>query len=100
MNEVAQREKLFRLLSANPEVRHIVNRALQVEEEGRARNEYYLGWEWHEIPVAAQKLRVLVEEQVIKVAYRSRSATMYLVEDPDTARDALAAVGDETQEVE
>lgn len=65
MNEVAQREKLFRLLSANPEVRQIVARALEVEKQGRAKHDYYLGWEWHEIPVPAQRLRVLVEEGVI-----------------------------------
>jgi hypothetical protein len=95
MNEVAQREKLFRLLSANPEVRQIVARALEVEEEGRAKHDYYLGWEWHEIPVPAQRLRVLVEEGVIKVSYHSRSSTMYQVEDPEMARQALAAIGEE-----
>ena len=98
MNEMAQREKLFRLLSANPEVRHVVARALEVEEEGRAKNEYYLGWEWHEIPVPAQKLRVLVEEGIIKVAYRSRSATMYLVENQELAREALTQAGEDTAE--
>jgi Holliday junction DNA helicase RuvB len=100
VSEVAQREKLFRLLSANPEVRRIVARALEVEQEGRAKHDYYLGWEWHEIPVPAQKLRVLVEERVIKVSYHSRSSTMYQVEDPEQAKEALAAIGDETQEVE
>src|SRR3972149_1246586 len=100
MNEVEQREKLFRLLSANPEVRQVVRRALEVEQEGRAKNGYYLGWEWHEIPLPAQKLRVLVEEGVIKVAYRSRSATMYLVEDPEGARQALDAIGEEGLDLE
>ena len=98
MNEVTQREKLFRLLSANPEVSHVVARALEVEEEGRAKNQYYLGWEWHEIPVPAQKLRVLVEEGIIKVAYRSRSATMYLVENRELAREVLTQVGEDAAE--
>lgn len=97
MNEVAQREKLFRLLSANPEVRQVVRRALEVEQEGRAKNQYYLGWEWHEIPLPAQKLRVLVEEGIIKVAYHSRSSTTYQVQDSEVVQEALAAVGEEGQ---
>ena len=100
MNEVAQREKMYRLLSANPGVRNIIARALEVEEKGRANNRYYLGWEWHEIPVPAQKLRILVEEELIKVAYHSRSSTAYLVKDPELAREALAAIGGEEEQPE
>ena len=100
MDATAQKDRLFRFLSANPEGRQIVARALEAEEEGKAKHDYYLGWEWHEIPVPAQKLRVLVEEGVIKVSYRSRSSTMYQVEDPELARQALAAIGDGNDTVE
>ncbi len=94
MSDIAQRTKLLRLLSANPEVRQVVARALEAEEHGRARNAYYLGWEWHDIPVAAQKLRILVEEGVIKVSYNSRAGKMYVLRDPEVVRQALAAIGD------
>jgi len=90
---VAQREKLFRLLSVNPEIRDIVARALEVEEKGKD-NQYYLGWTWHEIPISTQKLRVLVEEGVVKVNYQSNSTTTYVVQDPEMARQALDAIGD------
>ena len=52
-----QREKLYRLLAANPEIRDIVARALEVEEK---ENQYHLEWAWHEIPISTQKLRALV----------------------------------------
>ena len=94
MNQVTKREKLYRLLASNPEVRQLVARALEVEDAGRAKNQYYLGWAWHEIPVPTQKLKVLVEEGIIKVAYQSRSATEYLVNEPETARQVLEAIGD------
>ncbi len=90
---VAQREKLFRLLGANPEIRDIVTRALEVEEKGKD-NQYYLGWTWHEIPLSTQKLRVLVEEGVVKVNYQSNSTTTYVVQDPEMARQALDTIGD------
>lgn len=94
MSDIAQRTKLLRLLSANPEVRQVVARALEVEEHGRASNQYYLGWEWHDIPVAAQKLRILVEEEVIKVSYNSRAGKMYVLRDPELVQQALATIGD------
>ncbi|MDP3064780.1 MAG: hypothetical protein Q8O40_16510 [Chloroflexota bacterium] len=93
MNEVTTREKLFRFLSANLEVRRMVARALELEAEGMARNQYYLGWEWHEIPVPTQKLRVLVEEEIFKVNYSSRSTTTYRVKYPDLALEALDIIG-------
>ena len=39
---VAEREKLCRTLAANPEIRRIVAKALEVEQAG-AENTYYLG---------------------------------------------------------
>ena len=86
---VAEPEKLYRTLAANPEIRRVVAKALELEEEG-ASNTYYLGWEWHEIPVALPKLKVLVEEEIVKINYRSRSTTTYM----DLARQALEAIGD------
>ncbi|MDP3062216.1 MAG: hypothetical protein Q8O40_03225 [Chloroflexota bacterium] len=95
MNQVTVREKLFRFLSANAEVRQMCNRALEIEAEGKAKGEqYYLGWEWHQIPVPTQKLRVLVEEEVFKVNYSSRSTTAYMVKYPDLVREALEIIGD------
>lgn len=89
-----------RLITANPEARRIVARALEVEEEGRKLQAQraeewnipageYLGWAWSEIPAPAARLRTLVEEGVLKISYQSRSSTNYMVADPDMAREAL-----------
>ncbi len=56
---VAEREKLYRTLAANPEIRRIVAKALELEEAG-AENTYYLGWEWHEIPIPLPKIKVMI----------------------------------------
>jgi len=72
-------------------------RALEVEEEGRASSSYYLGWRWDEIPVQTQKLRILVEEGLVKVNYKSQSSTEYLLRDPELVREALEVVGEEEQ---
>ena len=97
MTDVAQRQKVYRMLAANPDIRHILARALEVEEEGSANSPYYLGWRWDEIPVQTQKLRVLVEEGLVKVNYKSQSSTEYLVRDPELVREALKAIGDEEE---
>jgi len=91
--EIEQREKLFRTLYANPEIRRIVAKALEVEQEG-AESPYYLGWAWSDIPVPVQKLKVLVEEGIVKINYQSRSTTTYMVKDPELVRQALEAIGD------
>ena len=90
---VAEREKLYRTLAANPEIRRIVAKALELEAEG-ADNTYYLGWNWHEIPVPLPRLKVLVEEGIVKINYQSRSTTTYMVQDPELAHQALEAIGD------
>lgn len=95
-------ENAARLIAANPDVRRIVERALEVEEEGRKTQAVnaiqwnvplgeYLGWIWSEIPVPGAKLRNLVEEGVLKIGYQSRSTTNYLVADPDLARAVLTS---------
>ena len=96
------KESATRIIAANPEVRRIVARALEVEEEGQKLQAQraeewnvplgeYLGWTWSEIPAPAVRLRSLVEEGVLKVNYQSRSTTNYLVADPDLAREVLAS---------
>ncbi|KKN22114.1 hypothetical protein LCGC14_0918620 [marine sediment metagenome] len=87
--KVAQREKAFRLIQANPDVRDILDKALNLEETGRAENQFYLGWTWEDIGVNSQKLRVLVEEGLIKVNYHSNSAKDYLIVNPELICEAL-----------
>ncbi len=90
---VAEREKLYLTLAANPEIRRVVAKALELEEAGEE-NTYYLGWEWHGIPIPLPKIKVLIEEEILKISYHSRSTTTYKVKDPDLARQALEAIGD------
>ncbi len=93
-------ENATRFIAANPEVRRIVARALEVEEKGRKLQAQraeewnvplgeYLGWTWSEIPAPAARLRNLVEEGVLEISYKSRSTTNYLVVHPNLAREVL-----------
>ncbi len=90
-----QRQKVFRLLTANPEVRQVMVRALEVEEEGREASPHYLGWRWDEIPYQVAKLKILVEEGLVKISYKSGSSTEYMVKDPVLVQEALDAIGEE-----
>ncbi|KKK56459.1 hypothetical protein LCGC14_3064320 [marine sediment metagenome] len=68
MTTIEQREKVYRMLASNPEIRRLAARALEVEDQGWLdQPDYYLGWEWHQIPMAAAKLRVLVEEGALQL---------------------------------
>ena len=103
------KENATRFIAANPEVRRIVARALEVEEEGRKLQAQraeewnvplgeYLGWTWSEIPAPAARLRNLVEEGVLEISYKSRSTTNYLVADPNLAREVLDQSLDDLEE--
>lgn len=95
-NNAAQREKVCRLLTANQDIRRILEKALKLEEEGPAKYpghpEYYIGWEWQDIAVNPQKLKVLVEEQLLEIPYHSSSSNHYKVKDPELVREALKAI--------
>jgi Holliday junction DNA helicase RuvB len=91
MNQTDQRQKLYRMLSVNPLVRAVAARALELEAEA-AQREYYLGWEWHEVQTQPQKLRVLVEEGIIRVSFKSNKTTTYRLMDPETTRQALEVI--------
>lgn len=92
-------DRVRRILAANPEVRDLAARALEVEREGRERSgQYYLGWEWHDIPVPVQKLRTLVEEGVVRVNYSSRSTRAYLLNEPEVMQEVLGELEPKKQE--
>ncbi|MDP2728428.1 MAG: hypothetical protein Q8P59_12920 [Dehalococcoidia bacterium] len=94
-SDTAQREKVYRFLRSNPEVRRLLAVALKVEEEGRASSQYYLGWQWEDIPIATPKLKILVEEGLVKLAYHSANSKNYLVKEPEIVKEALAAIGED-----
>jgi hypothetical protein len=86
-----ERRKHYRLLAVNPEIRGIAARALELEDLG-AQREYYLGWEWHEAQTSPQRLRVLVEEGVLRVNFKSNKTTAYLLQDREATRQALEII--------
>ncbi len=57
---VAQREKLFRLLSANPEIQGIVARALEVEENDTISRYCYGEWPTYAVHRANRSTRSMV----------------------------------------
>ena len=61
---VAQREKLFRLLSANPEIRRIVARALEVEENDTISRYCYGEWPTYAVNRANRSTRSMVNPEL------------------------------------
>ena len=60
-------------------------------EEQNLTNPHYLGWEWYDVETLGAKLQRLVINGIIKVNFKSRSATCYLLKDRNVVRDALSS---------
>ena len=76
------------LKTAGPEYERILLEAVQHEEENEG-NPHYLGWEWHEVRAYPARLMKLVVARIIKINYKSNSATCYLLLDRAATKAAL-----------
>jgi hypothetical protein len=80
---------LVALLEAEPQVRRVLERALEVESSPHP--DTWIGWEWHEVGASTPTLRRLVTEGWVRVAYRSRAYTHYRLTDVAAIERALQA---------
>lgn len=98
---IADREMMFRTLAGNPQVKRIVERALQVEDEEEAKRREnpdlypWSGFEWTDIPAQTAVLNQLVIDEILvtggpRGTYRSRSTTAYKLKEPELVRECLA----------
>lgn len=71
-----------------PEYVKTLKKAVEHEEQN-ATNPHYLGWEWYDVETLGAKLQRLVIGGIIKVNFKSRSATCYLLKDRSVTKDAL-----------
>lgn len=71
------------------EYRSILEAAI-AEEEAHKGDQPYLGWEWYQVQAYPATLVKLVVEGVIKVNYKSRSTTAYLLVDRAKTKAALS----------
>lgn len=68
------------LQTAGPEYEHILLEAIH-QEEANKDNPHYLGWEWHEVKAYPARLMKLVVAGIIRINYKSNTATCYLLTD-------------------
>jgi hypothetical protein len=81
-------DEIMVLLREYPEYVKTLKKAIEHEEQN-AMNPHYLGWEWYDVETLGAKLQRLVINGIIKVNFKSRSATCYLLKDRKSTRDAL-----------
>lgn len=77
------------LLSQQPEYKKTLNMAVK-HEELNSKNPNYLGWAWYDVETLGAKLQRLVINGIIKVNFKSRSATYYLLKDAAIVKRAIS----------
>jgi len=85
-------DPLVQLLRNNPKYVELLRNALEYEEEIERGERYHLGWEAYEVGGIGPELLKLRRLGVIKVTFKSRSATHYRIVDIERVRKALEAV--------
>jgi hypothetical protein len=80
--------EIVALLKEYPEYIKTLKKAIEHEEQN-ATNPHYLGWEWHDVETLGAKLQRLVTNGIIKVNFKSRSTTCYLLKDRKSTKDAI-----------
>lgn len=100
MSTVIEREIMFRNLAGNPTARKVAVQALKLEDEEEAKRAGdekaypWMGFEWFEIPMAAQTLNQLVIDGLLvtggsRGTFRSRSSQTYKLKEPELVRECL-----------
>ena len=85
-------DKICRLIRENPRYAGILERAVKVEES-RLGDQYFLGWEWHEVRAWPAELMKLVREGIVDITYKSRRYTHYKLVDREAVKRALKRCG-------
>jgi hypothetical protein len=103
MENIIEKETLFRLLTGNPVARDIAERALELEdqateEERQGKRQYpWPGFEWFHIQATTQTLNQLVIQGLLvtgglRGTFKSNSSATYKLKDPELVRECLKAL--------
>jgi len=79
-------------LREHPEYIKTLEKAVEQEEQN-ASNKGYLGWEWYNVETLGAKLMRLVTSGIVRVNFKSRSTTCYLLKDRDAVKKVLKSIG-------
>ena len=85
---MSQPIEISQLLSEKPDYLKTLDLAIKHEEQN-ASNKNYLGWEWYHVETHPAKLVRLVTSGIVRVNFKSNSATCYLLKDREAVRRAL-----------
>lgn len=83
-------QELRIFLGEHPEYVKTLRKAIEHEEQNAA-NPHYLGWEWYDVETLGTKLQRLVVNGIIRVNFKSRSSTCYLLKDRNVVKEALGS---------
>ncbi len=111
MENIIEKETLFRTLAGNPVARNIAERALKledqsIEEERQGKRPYpWSGFEWFHVQAAIQTLNQLVIEGLLvtggpRGTFKSNSSTTFKLKDPELVRECLARLTETDQSAE
>jgi len=81
-------EELTVFLREHPEYIKTLKMAVEHEQQN-SKNSNYLGWEWYDVETLGTKLQRLVVNGIIKINFKSRSSTCYLLKDRNATTVAL-----------
>lgn len=80
---------VLRIAKEKPEYIHVAKKCVEAHHEEKTK-QYALGFEWSDIGVWPAKLaRLATEYDLLKVTYKSNSATCYMVRDIEGVEKAL-----------
>jgi hypothetical protein len=84
-------EELTAFLKEHSEYIKTLKMAAEHEEQN-SKNPNYLGWEWYDVETLGTKLQRLVVNGIIKINFKSRSSTCYLLKDRNATKIALTLI--------
>jgi hypothetical protein len=83
--------EIMAFLKEHPEYVKTLEKAVE-HEEHNASNKNYLGWEWYNVETLGAKLMRLVTSGIVRVNFKSRSTTCYLLKDREAVKKALKSL--------
>jgi len=84
--------EIVAFLKEHPDYVKTLEKAVEHEEQNVS-NKSYLGWEWYDVETLGAKLMRLVTSGIVRVNFKSRSATCYLLKDKESVKEALKLIG-------
>ena len=83
--------ELYDVVAEDPGLQEVLRRFVDAEREGR-KSEYFLGLEWFEVQTNARYLNSLVERGLLRINFKSKSSTNYVLEDLELTDKVLRRI--------